>query len=397
MKLNRITWMCAAILLIIGTWNVAFSQSVPQAGGAPTSAPQASAPQAASVDPASSPAVQEFLRSYAVLKSKSAEIQKLNDEYAQATPERKKEIEQSGPALMQGVMQLYMAMVPLAEKAFPESGGQVDELNLFLLDYVLLTLESDNYEDAYRLIATLLKSGIQKQHPELLEMAGTAAFMENQFPVAEQCFEMAKKAGKLNQRGAMYLSMIPYYKEAWAEEQKVREAEKDAKLPYVLIKTTAGDIVVELFEDEAPNTVANFISLAEKGFYNGLTFHRVLPGFMAQGGDPNGNGTGGPGYCIPCECQKPNARKHFRGTLSMAHAGKDTGGSQFFITFVPTKSLDGVHTAFGRVVKGFDVLAKIQRIDPEQPVPGIVPTKIVEMKVLQKREHPYIPTTLKEK
>ena len=397
MKLNRITWMCAAILVIIGTWNVAFSQSVPQAGGAPASAPQASAPQAGMVDPASSPAVQEFLSSYAVLKSKSAEIQKLNDEYAKASPERKKEIEQSGPALMQGVMQLYMAMVPLAEKAFPESGGQVDELNLFLLDYVLLTLESDNYEDAYRLIATLLKSGIQKQHPELLEMAGTAAFMENQFPVAEQCFEMAKKAGKLNQRGAMYLSMIPYYKEAWANEQKVREAEKDAKLPYVLIKTTAGDIVVELFEDEAPNTVANFISLAEKGFYNGLTFHRVLPGFMAQGGDPNGNGTGGPGYCIPCECQKQNARKHFRGTLSMAHAGKDTGGSQFFITFVPTKSLDGVHTAFGRVVKGFDVLAKIQRIDPEQPVPGIVPTKIVEMKVLQKREHPYVPTTLKEK
>ena len=262
---------------------------------------------------------------------------------------------------------------------------------------MLLTLESDNYEDAYRLIATLLKSGIQKQHPELLEMAGTAAFMEYQFPVAEQCFETAKKAGKLNQRGAMYLSMIPYYKEAWAKEQKIREAQKEANLPYVLIKTTAGDIIVELFEEEAPNTVANFISLVEKGFYNGLTFHRVLPGFMAQGGDPNGNGTGGPGYCIPCECQKPDARKHFRGTLSMAHAGKDTGGSQFFITFVPTKSLDGVHTAFGRVVKGFDVLAKIQRIDPEQPVPGVVPTKIVEMKVLQKREHPYVPTTLKEK
>ena len=119
MKLNRMTWMYAAILLIIGTWNVAFSQSVPQAGGAPANAPQANGAEAGMVDPASSPAVQEFLRSYAVLKSKSAEIQKLNDEYAQASPERKKAIEQSGPALMQGVMQLYMAMVPLAEKAFP--------------------------------------------------------------------------------------------------------------------------------------------------------------------------------------------------------------------------------------------------------------------------------------
>ncbi|MDO4576333.1 MAG: peptidylprolyl isomerase [Planctomycetia bacterium] len=165
-------------------------------------------------------------------------------------------------------------------------------------------------------------------------------------------------------------------------------------MPRVLVRTTAGDLELELFENEAPNTVANFIALVEKGFYDGLTFHRVLPGFMAQGGDPKGDGTGGPGYAIPCETDTPNARKHFRGTLSMAHAGKDTGGSQFFITFVPTQSLDGKHTAFGRVVRGMSTLTKIQRIDPERPYPGIVPTKIVEMKVLRKRDHAYTPKTL---
>ena len=161
-------------------------------------------------------------------------------------------------------------------------------------------------------------------------------------------------------------------------------------------ETSKGTFDIELFEDKAPKTTENFIKLVEKGFYDGLIFHRVIDGFMIQGGCPKGNGTGGPGYTIPDEFH-PDLRHSGEGILSMANAGPNTGGSQFFITFVPTKSLDGVHTALGRVVKGFDVLAKIQRIDPEQPVPGLVPTKIVEMKVLQKREHPYVPTTLKEK
>ena len=112
------------------------------------------------------------------------------------------------------------------------------------------------------------------------------------------------------------------------------------------MKTSEGDIEIELFENEAPNTVLNFITLVDKGFYNGLKFHRVLPGFMAQGGDPKGDGTGGPGYTIPCECYQPDHRLHFRGSLSMAHAGRDTGGSQFFLTFVPTQHLDGMHTGF---------------------------------------------------
>ena len=139
----------------------------------------------------------------------------------------------------------------------------------------------------------------------------------------------------------------------------------------------------------------NFITLVDKGYYNGLKFHRVLTGFMAQGGDPKGNGSGGPGYTIPCECYREDHRLHFRGTLSMAHAGRDTGGSQFFLTFVPTKHLDGKHTVFGRVISGFDVLAKLKRRNPDDTTVGPADT-IVEAKVIRRRPHPYDVKDLKK-
>lgn len=180
-----------------------------------------------------------------------------------------------------------------------------------------------------------------------------------------------------------------------AAEEKIRAAEAAADdLPRVKMKTTKGDIVIELFENQAPNTVANFITLVEKKFYDGLTFHRVLEDFMAQGGCPTGSGTGGPGWAIACECKRPDARQHFPGTLSMAHAGPNTGGSQFFLTFVATDHLDGRHTAFGRVIEGADVLAKLQRIDPNRRSPGVQPDKMLEVTVLRKRNHPYTAETL---
>jgi peptidyl-prolyl cis-trans isomerase B (cyclophilin B) len=112
-----------------------------------------------------------------------------------------------------------------------------------------------------------------------------------------------------------------------------------------------GEIVIDLFDQDAPNTVANFEKLASSGFYNGLNFHRVIPGFVAQGGCPNGSGMGGPGYTINCEI---NPNKHERGTLAMAHAGRNTGGSQFYICYAPQPHLDGGHTVFGKVVKGME-------------------------------------------
>jgi cyclophilin family peptidyl-prolyl cis-trans isomerase len=160
-------------------------------------------------------------------------------------------------------------------------------------------------------------------------------------------------------------------------------------LPQVLLKTSKGDVLIELYEDEAPNTVANFISLVEKKYYDGLKFHRVIDRFMAQGGDPTGTGSGGPGYAVPCECYRSDARKHQRGTLSMAHAGKDTGGSQFFLTFVPTAHLDGKHTVFGQVIQGMENVDKLKRTDE-----GGNPDEIIEAKVVRKRDHEYKPQTL---
>ena len=121
-----------------------------------------------------------------------------------------------------------------------------------------------------------------------------------------------------------------------------------------------GDIVIELFDKEAPGTVQNFIDLINKGFYNGLRFHRVIPGFVAQGGCPNGNGTGDPGYTIKDELIG-NPHKHERGALSMAHRGPNTGGSQFFIVYEPQPHLDGVHTVFGKVIEGMDVVDGIHQ------------------------------------
>ncbi len=142
---------------------------------------------------------------------------------------------------------------------------------------------------------------------------------------------------------------------------------------YAKIETSKGTIWVKLYTEDAPNTVANFAHLAKEGFYNGLKFHRVIPGFMAQGGCPNTAqgasgmpGTGGPGWSIDCETDTSH-EPHRRGTLSMAHAGPNTGGSQFFITFVATPHLDGVHTVFGAIElddsESFSVLDSIEQND----------------------------------
>jgi len=129
-----------------------------------------------------------------------------------------------------------------------------------------------------------------------------------------------------------------------------------------VIETSRGSITLELFDKDAPGTVQNFEKLVKKGFYDGLSFHRVVPNFVIQGGCPKGDGTGGPGWRIKCETAN-NPRKHGRGALSMAHAGKDTGGSQFFITHRPCPHLDGVHTVFGQVTTGQEVVDAIKAGD----------------------------------
>jgi len=137
------------------------------------------------------------------------------------------------------------------------------------------------------------------------------------------------------------------------------------------LKTDLGDIVLHLHSDRAPNTVNNFVFLARQGFYDGVTFHRVIGNFMAQGGDPTGTGSGGPGYRFADEIH-PELRHDGPGVLSMANAGPNTNGSQFFITHVPTPWLDGKHTVFGKVTEGFNILMSIPPRDPTRArEPGV--------------------------
>ncbi|MEQ8629204.1 peptidylprolyl isomerase [Ekhidna sp.] len=135
------------------------------------------------------------------------------------------------------------------------------------------------------------------------------------------------------------------------------------------IHTKRGVMKIEFFEEDAPNTVKNFIDLANDGYYDGLTFHRVIPNFVIQGGCPKGDGTGGPGYQIDCELDGDN-QYHDRGVLSMAHAGRNTGGSQFFICHNRdnTAHLDRNHTVFGKVVEGLDVIDQIREDDVMEKV-----------------------------
>ena len=184
------------------------------------------------------------------------------------------------------------------------------------------------------------------------------------------------------------------YLELWPFEQVTRSTEEAADdLPRVELITARGRIVVELFENEAPNTVANFISLVEAGFYDGTKFHRVEQNFMAQGGDPNTKpgatgipGQGGPGYRIPDEHTRQGARNHFAGSLAMAKtAAPHTAGSGFFLTHEPTPYLNAKHTVFGRILEGLDVARGLKINDV-----------LVSATVLRKRNHDYSPDSLPE-
>ena len=349
------------------------------------------------------PAAEEFYRLHGELNTLLVELANLQVEYRTANEDKQSVIRTQWDQQIAKGNQIEPKLVEAAENAYAESPNTDPDLTDYLVILLDEKVQGDDYEPAAKLGKLLMEN--QCADKDVPNLAGVAAFAVGEFDDAEKYLLTAAKAGryrsvskddKLAQIGAFYLQAAGNYKQAWAEEKKIRDTEAKADdLPRVLLETNKGDIVIELFENQAPNTVANFIHLVKKGFYNGLSFHRVLQGFMAQGGDPIGNGAGGPGYSIACECYRPDFRKHFRGSLSMAHAGRDTGGSQFFLTFVPTPHLDGKHTVFGRVISGMDVLAKLQRRDPDD-AEAPRPDKIIKATVLRKRPHDYVPKRMPE-
>jgi cyclophilin family peptidyl-prolyl cis-trans isomerase len=335
----------------------------------------------------------------AILKRWTAiidDLRKLKVKYAVAAAADRGPLDKQWDELVAEGNKLIPQLRDSGRKAYEAAPNADPQLTRFLVKLALDDALNDHYQAAYDLSELLIKNDCGEKAIYLA--AGISAFGVNEFKKAAEYFKIAQEAGLQIPSEVNYASDAEPYQAFWEEEQKVREAEAKADdLPRVKLETTEGTIVLELFENEAPDTVGNFISLVESKFYDGLAFHRVLKGFMAQGGDPKGDGTGGPGYQIFCETDKPNARKHFAGTLSMAHAGKDTGGSQFFLTFRATPHLNPNkaamnpgHTVFGRVISGMEVLEKLQRRDPMGPT-KVEPDKIIKATVERKRDHAYVP------
>ncbi len=401
-------WALVSWVMLVAGWAVAAEQSATESGPAGAEASEPAASEA--VEPAGEPALglknQKFNELFSQWKAVLAEIRQLQAEYRTADAGRKAEIKKRFGELVEEGETLQPQLVEAAREAYLEDAKAGETAGEFLFDAVVHASCRDQYEDVLPAAEALIEGGFPNK--SVYAWAGLAALVTNELEGAETYFQAADehdafkalraldRGHQLGNIGDVYDEVVSYYRKAWPKEEEIRAGEAEADdLPRVLLVTNKGEIELELFENEAPNTVANFISLVEKGFYNGLTFHRVLAGYMAQGGCPDGTGRGGPGYKIPCECYRPDHRLHFRGTLSMAHAGRDTGGSQFFLNFLPTRHLDGEHTVFGRAIRGIEVLAKIQRRNPESLNPPKA-DKILEAKVLRKREHAYVPKKVGE-
>ena len=289
-------------------------------------------------------------------------------------------------------VEIYPDMLELAAKVYEKNEGDLDAGEIVMKE----AFNNNDFDRSAEISAKLLAA--DRNTKDVLSMGAVSQFALHNFEQASAIFAEAQKSNRLDLRYETYIDSAKKYQDLWKTEQEIRAKEDalegDAALPRIQFETSKGKIVFELFEDHAPNTVANAISLVEGGKYDGIAFHRVINGFMAQGGDPNtldddpsNDGYGGPGYSIKCECYEPGTRMHFRGSLSMAHSGQDTGGSQFFITHLPTDLLNartepdkGGHTVFGRVIEGMKVAAALRRGD-----------KIIRATVLRKRPHEYKP------
>ncbi len=308
------------------------------------------------------------------------------------------------PSQIPGIRKRWEEVVSLGDELFPElrsaalaafvENPQTRDRALvrMLIELAGEALLADDYETCEHISVSMLEAGSNER--KLHDMIGISRFANHKFVEAEQAFKRAEQVGEISQMGRNYYGEVKNgYIEFWEKEAAIRALEAEADdLPRVKLATTKGEIVIELFENEAPETVGNFVNLVEQGYYDGLKFHRVMQNFMAQAGCPKGDGSGGPGYRIYCECLTRNDhRKFFTGSLGMAHRGQNTGGSQFFITFRPAANLNSKHTCFGRVIKGLEIVREITRIDPDKPDAKLQPDKIITAEVIRKRDHDYVP------
>lgn len=263
--------------------------------------------------------------------------------------------------------------------------------------------ENSIYEDSFQAAKLLIEAGATM--PYLYLMAARAAFVEGHFdevmPLYETFVEV-EGPDKLEKVDQQIVNILDFYPQWWEEELQRRAEDAQAgDLPRVLLETTRGPVLLELFEDQAPNTVANFIRLVEEGYYDETEFYQVIDDLMAMGGDPRGDGSGTSGRFIPDEHDHPQRRRIFRGSLFMAKMslpGEDAGfapdsaSSQFIIALMPIIPKDPSQTVFGRVIQGMDVVGSFQRIDPQEKKEEQIqlpPDRILTARVVRKRDHDY--------
>ena len=223
----------------------------------------------------------------------------------------------------------------------------------------------------------------------VMEKLGQAYMNSFQFKRAKVAFSRARdlsSAERARKSAEFNVKVAQQYVDGWKLEKDLRDSGDARNLPRAEIKTTRGTIVIELYEDAAPNTVANFVSLIDRGFFNGQLFHRNIAYFMIQGGCPEGTGQGGPGYRIKDEYGLPTARLHYPGVLSMANTNQpNTNGSQFFVTSGMTANLNGRHTVFARVLSGIEVT----QVTPLDATNKSEPFGIISVTMIRKRNHDY--------
>jgi len=363
------------------------AKSEPAKTEAKSAAPKTDAPAAAG-KPA---AVVEFDKQFAEWKDLLVKMRQIHEQYPRAKDADKPAMKAEFETLRAQGHTIMPKLFVLAEKAYVADPTN-KQISDFLVSFTVDFAKVDRYDNAARLGKVLVDNGTHD--PKLMTELIKTAMVLNDYDTARAYIKIAKADGDQSAMLDSAAEQIAKDEPLWKAEQAIRAEEAKADdLPRVKIKTRYGDIVVELFENEAPNTVANFISLVEKGYYDGLKFHRVIGGFMAQTGDPEGTGRGGPGYTIDDEVSG-KFRRHFRGSLSMAKTqAPNSGGSQFYLTFGRPSHLDGIHTVFGRVVEGMDVLEKIARTEMESGPTGFKPDAMEKLTVVRKRDHKYEPKT----
>jgi cyclophilin family peptidyl-prolyl cis-trans isomerase len=292
-------------------------------------------------------------------------------------------------------VQLHQAMIAAAADEYGMDPAGKADLADMLFQLLKRSVEDDRYDGLLPVVRQFVENPYADE--EFVSLLLTTAIALDEFELArtivQKFFDPALGADYI----AEVTQNINQTEERWERELRLRAEDAAGEpLPRVLIRTTKGNMEVELFENQAPETVANFVHLVEDGFYDRLTFFLVSKHAVAQTGCPLNDGTGNAGYFIRGEMGDPDARDFFRGTLGMAIAQtRDSASSQFFFTMMPLEQLNGQYTAFGRVVSGIEVLSNLTRVDPnakeDESEPKGMVDEVIEISVLSKRDHEYTP------